>query len=344
MKQFALVLAFIFVGGLMVGPLQAQDEPQHPNYELSVWYPSSEDPTGYDSVLDNLDVITEINAFWYSASPDGNILTHDNAEDAEKIAVWREAGVLVVPSIASFGVSTMIETEVARNQHIQIIVDRVVSMDYDGIDIDYEGFALSTKDAFSIFVEDLTTALHQHNKLMSVTVHAKTDAVSPWDAATAQDWPRLAAAVDIFRIMTYDYHNRASDAGPIAPLHWVEDVLAYASSVTDLQKVRLGIHFYGYAWRRPVAVVTWTAVQQWQSSFGLPIIRDPADMEARLEVNVRGLPNQTVYVADSLNLAYKVGSVLRQYPELGGFAVWGIGGEDPANWDVFRSIQGNPQE
>ena len=330
-----LLIGIIFMAQL---PATAQETPSR-TFEVSVWYPSSEDPTGYDSLQNNLDVITEVNPFWYSAAPDGRLVLNDGAEDAEKLSAWREAELMILPSIASFGTSAMIEDEATRQLHIDTIVERVLTMDYDGIDIDYEGFALGTRDHFSVFIENLTAALHSHDKMISVTVHAKTADVSLYDAATAQDWLRLSAPVDIFRIMTYDYHNRASEAGPIAPYPWVRDVLAYAASVTDLSKVRLGLPFYGYSWRRPVAVVTWQTVQQWQNSFGLQIQRDPSHMEAMLEIDVRGLPDQTVYVSDAIALSFKLGQILNEFPALGGVAIWGLGGEDPANWDVLRSLQ-----
>ena len=312
---------------------------QERDFCVSVWYPSSEDPTGYDSLMANVDIIHEVTPFWYNPNLDGTLLLRLGAEDEEKLTEWREAGLIIMPTIVSFEGSGMIETPELRQTHIDEIVDRVERMDYDGIDIDYEGFALDTRDAYSTFIEDLAAELHERGKLISIAVHAKTADVSQWDAATAQDWERLTAAVDIFRIMTYDYHNRNSDAGPIAPLEWVLDVIEYASSVTGLGKVRLGLHFYGYSWQRgTTAVITWKTVSRWITSFDLEFERDPADMEAFLTLSLRGLPRQTAYVADSVGLDYKLTHVLTEYPELSGIAIWGIGGEDPANWDVLRRL------
>ncbi|MCI0709506.1 MAG: glycosyl hydrolase family 18 protein [Chloroflexi bacterium] len=331
-----LTILCLVLAMLVTGP---SAHSQDGDFCVSVWYPSSEDPTGYDSLMQNADIIHEVNPFWYNPSLDGTLLPRLGAEDEEKLTEWREAGLVIMPTIVSFEGSGMIETPELRRTHIDEIVALVERMDYDGIDIDYEGFALDTRDAYSTFIEDLAGELHDHDKLLSMAVHAKTADVAEWDAATAQDWERLAAAVDVFRIMTYDYHNRASDAGPIAPLDWVLDVIEYASTVTDLNKVRLGLHFYGYSWQRGnTAVITWKTVSQWLTSFELEFERDPADMEAFLTLSLRGLPRQTAYVADSVGLDYKLSHMLAEYPELGGVAIWGIGGEDPANWDVLRGL------
>ena len=48
-------------------------------------------------------------------------------------------------------------------------------------------------------------------RLISETIHFgvfETDDQGSWGGAAAQDWDRLAAAVDVFRIMTYDYTSR----------------------------------------------------------------------------------------------------------------------------------------
>ncbi len=304
---------------------------------VSVWYPSSEHPGGAQSIRDHLDVIDEVNPFWYAAGPDGALLSLPGAEDAARLREWRDAGLLILPTIAHASPDAITDPDV-RARHIEAIVALVERLDVDGIDIDYEEFPLATRDAFSAFVEALADRLHADGRLLSIAVHAKTTDRPGWDSAAAQDWARLAAAVDIFRIMTYDFHSRASrEPGPIGPPGWSREVLAYAATVTDLGKVRLGLHFYGYRWQRgSAAVVTWESAQRAIESYGLAFERDPASMEAILRVDVRGLPRQTIVVADAAGLAYKLDQIAAAFPDLGGVAIWGLGGEDPANWDVLR--------
>ncbi|NDJ78400.1 MAG: hypothetical protein GYB65_19295 [Chloroflexi bacterium] len=326
----------------IAGPVGAQDTTQdNASWQVSVWYPSSDHPGGYDSILANLDVIDEVNPFWYTPRPDGTLSVSQDF-DPDKLAEWRAADLTIVPTIVSFEQSVMIETPELHTAHIAAIVDLVETMDYDGIEIDYEGFDLDTRDAFSTFIEDLATALHAQDRVLAIAVHAKTADQGPgvWSAAAAQDWLRLAAAVDTFKIMTYDYSAGWSEAGPIGPPAWVLDVLAYATTVTDLEKVRLGLHFYGYSWQRgQKRPITWEAVTRWIDSFDLEIVRDPADMELSVTVVAQGLPRQDVYVADAVGLSYKLEQVLADYPELDGVCIWGLGGEDPANWDVLRAYE-----
>lgn len=338
MKLFGVGLVLI---ALLASPWIVSGQTQPPeSWCVSVWYPSSEHPAGLDSITAHSDVIDEVNPFWYAAAADGTIALHPGAEDADKLAAWRAAGLLILPTIANASPLAISDLQ-TRAAHIAQIVVLVERMDYDGIDIDYEEFPLSTRDAFSDFIESLAEQLHANGRLLSIAVHAKTTDNPGWEGAAAQDWARLAPAVDIFRIMTYDYHSRASrDPGPIGPPGWSSEVLAYAATVTDLGKVRLGLHFYGYRWQRgSVATVTWESMQRSVESFGLTVVRDPADMEAWLYLKTTGLPAQTIYAADSVGLAHKLDLVLSTYPELGGVAIWGLGGEDPANWDVLRQVR-----
>jgi spore germination protein len=329
----------VMVLALITGLATAQGGEQARTWCVSVWYPSSEHPGGLDTITHNLDVIDEVNPFWYSANADGTLILSPGAEDAEKLQVWRDAGLLILPTVAH--ASPFAISDEHRASNIDAIVALVERMDYDGIDIDYESFPLSTRDDFSNFIETLSPRLHANGRLLSIAVHAKTADQAVWESASAQDWSRLAPAVDSFKIMTYDYTSGSSrDPGPIGPPVWAGDVLAYAATVMDLSKVRLGLHFYGYRWQRgDVVAVTWESVQRTVEAFDLTIERDPADMEARVELSARGLPKQMFYVADAIGLEYKLAALLRTFPELGGAAIWGIGGEEPANWDVLRQFQ-----
>ena len=337
MRQVALLILMLWSTGLGARVYAQSTPPPARNWCVSAWYPSSEHAGGYDTLMRHIDALDEINPFWYAAAPDGALVKAPEAEDAAKLAAWREAGVLILPTIANAAPQAVrSETRAAHIAHIVALVER---MNYDGIDIDYESFPLSTRDDFSAFVEVLSAELHARGRLLSVAVHAKTSDRGTWEGAAAQDWARLAAAVDVFRIMAYDYHHRASpEAGPIGPPQWAADVLGYAATVTDLSKVRLGLHFYGYRWQRgQVATITWESFQHTVDSFGLTVARDPADREAYVQFKVRGLPAQTIYVADAVGLAYKLDVLLSAYPDLGGVAIWGIGGEDPQLWDVLRA-------
>src|SRR3712207_864377 len=48
--------------------------------------------------------------------------------------------------------------------------------------------------------------------------------------------------------MAYDHSWAGSEAGPVAPLSWVRDVVAYAQQRVPQEKLMLGLATYGYDW------------------------------------------------------------------------------------------------
>ncbi len=124
----------------------------------------------------------------------------------------------------------------------------------DGIDLDFESLAVSDRKAFSAFVGLLAKGLHAQKKILSVTVHPKTEEPGNWDGPKAQDWKAIGAVADRVKIMCYDVHWSTSDAGAIAPTEWVVRVAKFAMSVIPKDKVDIGVAWYGYDWRSKPAL------------------------------------------------------------------------------------------
>ncbi|HEY80465.1 MAG TPA: hypothetical protein G4O05_05235, partial [Caldilineae bacterium] len=194
--------------------------PESPSYRVSIWAPY----LGFleqQTLTDNAGVIREVNFFWYELAADGEIKGAMQSKEGLQIA--REAGMSIIPSILNGGfdrerVATIIHDPERRAAHIDAIVQLVVEHDYDGIDIDYESLYAEDREAFTTFIVDLAAALHAQDKLLSTTVHPKMREGGAWGGPQAQDWEKLGAVSDEFKIMIYDYHHGASESGPIAPL------------------------------------------------------------------------------------------------------------------------------
>lgn len=339
MKRVWLILCFCFL--LTISASAQNEAAEESSFCVSVWYPSADHPGGYDSLMSNLHVVDTVNPFWYTPFPDGSIQPTEGAENEEQLAAWREAGIPIIPSIFASIPDIVIDRDL-RAAHITAIVDLVERMDYDGIDIDYEGFGLPARDAFSEFIEELSDALHANGRLLTVAVHPKIDDAGTWEGAASQDWSRIAPAVDVFAIMTYDYGGRNGQPQPIGPTAWTIEVLDYAKTFIDLSKVRMGLHFYGYTWPRgtpPATTINWEGVQRYVKSLKPEVLRDPADMEAYLDFKPVGLPRQVIYFADATFVRFKLQQVLAAHPDLGGVAIWGLGGEDPDNWSVLDELR-----
>ena len=317
-------------------PAPATPPPTNAGRSVSLWAP-------YASRLEmatieaNADLIDELNFVWYELVGSGRIRGGIGARQAMEAA--RRLGIHVVPSIANSGfnrdfVIEAIGTAEARTAHVADLAALVVDNGFDGIDIDYESLYAEDRDLFSLFIEELAVALHAENKLLSIAVHAKSSEPGSWSGPQAQDWQRLGAAVDFFKIMTYDFHYSTSEPGPIAPLAWVDEVLDFAATVVPPEKTYMGLHFYGYDWVGAQATsLEHVGVRKLLAAHSPELRRDASSGEAWFTYDD---DRRTVYYADAQMVATRLAALAQDHPDVAGIAVWRIGGEDPAIWGEIR--------
>jgi GH18 family chitinase len=210
----------------------------------------------------------------------------------------------------------------------------VTTNGFDGIDIDYESLHAVDRAAFSQFLRQLGSALHQQHKLLSVDVHPKTAEPGDWDGPQAQDWAVIGQVADEVRLLTYDYSYDGSAPGPIAPPAWMASVVQFAVSVMPPQKVILGIPLYGYDWVGTRATeVAWQDTQALRTRAGATPSYDTATQSLHFTYLADSEPHQ-VWYEDATTTSSKLDLVARY--GLGGASFWHLGGEDPAVWAVVQ--------
>lgn len=126
-----------------------------------------------------------------------------------------------------------------------LLVDDIcrVSQDFDGVQIDFEAVSRDDAQSFWDFLQDLRSALPP-GKTLSVALPARTG-----PKTDAYVYSKIAPIVDRVIIMAYDEHWSTSAPGPIASLPWCSDVVGYAQSVIDNDKIVMGLPLYGRAWQ-----------------------------------------------------------------------------------------------
>jgi spore germination protein len=161
-------------------------------------------------------------------------------------AFLRAHGILVLQTVANIinGVCGMGRLSARSSPNPQLrtvnitnLVNLAITGGYDGIDLDYENLRATDRTAFTTFVREVASALHAQGKLLTVNVYAKTSEPGTWDGPRAQDWQAIGQVADQVRIMTYEYSWSTSSAGPISPVNWVNDVIAFARSQIAPEKI-----------------------------------------------------------------------------------------------------------
>jgi spore germination protein YaaH len=312
--------------------------PRH--FQVSAWVPywdGARVRTAFAAHVANLD---EVNFFWYEVQPDGSLRAFPGAEDAALLAVARTQGLRVLPTVMNDfdgpRVAAILADEKTRTAHVSEVVALVERMDYDGVDVDYEALPAEARDDFSAFIEALADALHARGKLLSVAVHPKIDDKGTWDGPHAQDWARLGAAADAFKVLTYGYHWGASSPGPIAPLAWVNDVLTYAKQAVPAGKICIGLPFYGYDWAEQKGTgLMWAAADGLIRQHRPTTRRDPSSGELYFSYRT-GEEQHTIYIPDATAIALKVRWARQTHPDIAGIAIWRLGSASPDHWAAIR--------
>ena len=283
---------------------------------------------GFEAIVANADVFSDISPFWYRVDADGRVVpfTTDlgaSYEDPAILSFLRAKGIRVIPTVANILngvwdgalVSGLINDPVRTTVNISSLVQLAVTKGYDGIDLDYENLSASDRPAFTNFVSQLAVALHASGKLLTVNVYAKTAEPGTWNGPQAQDWGAIGQAVDQVRIMTYEYHWSTSGPGPIAPINWVGDVLAFARTTMPAQKIMQGIPLYVYDWwvnpasivrRSSALALQFSATVNWNATSSSPWFEYLANRTRHTGV----VPStSTVDTKLGLNTAHGVGGV-----------------------------------
>jgi spore germination protein YaaH len=221
---------------------------------------------------------------------------------------------------------------------------------YAGIDLDFEQFAVDPEDdlaaadaaaaGYPVLVAELCRALHAIDRTCIVTVMPRTGgAHALWRGRLATwvyDYSALAAAADRIRIMAYDEHAPEGAPGPVAPLGWVEQVIAYARAHMPAAKAELGLAAYGYAWG-PGGGTTFTAAQAsgLATAHGVRPVWSPAAAEAEFSYG-HGRHRTIAWFEDSR--ADLVRARLALAAGFAGVALWAAGYETPSLWSGAASL------
>jgi spore germination protein len=221
----------------------------------SAWLPSWAQSTGMKSISQPYTQFTYIMPVWYSVETNGNLINRKPAGYNDLFTLANNRGFKIIPSIGMFDadiLSQILEGNSLDN-HVNQIILELNKHNYAGIDIDYEMTYLADKARWELFILKLSTALQNNNKILSVTVLPKWGDNVVYtglkETREVQDWAYLDQHVDQLRIMTYNYTSTgASTAGPIGPIDWQEDVIQYALTKVERNKIWLGVHLYGFVW------------------------------------------------------------------------------------------------
>jgi spore germination protein YaaH len=388
MKRFP-ALPILLALLLFAAPLQniqSAEANNPPRKILTGWLPYYSMKTYLPAVLSNADLIKEIMPFWYTLKYDGTTkkpvvadvykTANPSVPITEPLAALRNAGMTIIPTITDgtdqMVLANLISKPVSRKQVVDAIMATVTSQNYDGIDLDFEGFAFidpnttwkATAPNWVLFIKELSAALHAQKKILSVTTPYLFNPAEKQKGYFVYAWADIAAHIDRLRIMTYDYST--SRPGPIGPIAWTEKTVKYAVSIMPASKVYLGLPGYGKDWVTKVEGVcpsNLAKVITPSAKAGTFLMRDAASIAATYgavptynetfaEVTFSYKREYTGQTSSGLSTtctasrtawhqnaqSFSVRAQLIAKYQLGGAAQWVIGQEEPLAMVAIRDV------
>jgi spore germination protein YaaH len=251
-----------------------------------------------------------------------------------------------------------------RAAHVDAIAEFAADGDFAGIDIDYERFAFddgrdtwaTTRPNWVAFVEELSARLHDDDRTLTVSIPPVYDAGQTADSGFwVYDYAAITPHVDHIRVMAYDYSVAASEPGPIAPLTWVDQIIAGTTAASgDPSKLILGVPLYGRNWPTSargecpenapgVETVTNRAVDDLVARRNATPAYDPAlgewtfSYEAEFSDGALTCTQQrTVFYVDDDGVQQRVQRALDA--GLGGVSLFALGYDDQQVWNNIAAI------
>ena len=300
----------------------------------------------FPSVKKRPDLIDSISPFWYSIRSDGSLWPQEIRQEVIDFARQHDIRLIPLFNLLQSGGNEagFLVDPAARGRAIEAIVREVQARGYDGVNIDFELLPPEAEPLMSDFIRELDQALPE-GKRLDIAAFPKVD-VDP-SVHGGHNWSVFARHADQVILMAYDRHYLGSQPGPVSPAGWVEaNIKEMLNAGIAGNKILLGVGAYGYDWPAgagPGNEANSTPVPLWQvkrilERHGIRPQWDAESQNPHFTYTGEGGQQREIWYLDERVLQQRLGLV-RKY-SLGGIAIWRLGYEDDAFWNVIEKAYG----
>ncbi len=237
--------------------------------------------------------------------------------------------VLTVKTFVARDLRSLSKDQRAATRLVNELVPVLRAKNFDGVNLDFEGFGGDVRKQFPRFVGAIAKGLQKANEAWQVTIDTYVSSAEITEDAFF-DVPAIAPHVDAFFVMGYDMYAQGR-ASPNAPLPRYESAIRAYLSQVPASKLILGTPFYGYDWptvdNRPHAravgeksPITYSDIV----AAGWPRYWDAVSQSPWTAYRVGGQWHE-VYYDDPSSIALK--TQLAQRYKLRGVGAWALGME-----------------
>ncbi len=320
-----------------ISPLKARAKTTNIRWGYYVSY----DATSLTSLEQHVSQLDIVAPYFYQLNADGTIDNRYFQQDA--LNVMRNAHVKIVPMIKNVstwdGFHNTIATSQQRDAIATRLADLVVQNNYDGINIDFEAVNAADAPLLTDLMARISAKFRPLGKLVTQAVIARTsDKPTTWGGA--YDYAGLAPYDDYMLVMAYDFHSSGGSPGAIGPIGWIKSVLDYTTTKFPASRTLLGVGMYGYDW--DVTAKTTATAKRFDQATALLSLPgatsgyDTTDQAPWIKYTDTHAEQHEVWYENAQSFKAKLQVVIDD--QLAGFAMWRLGQEDPAVWNVISTL------
>jgi peptidoglycan-N-acetylglucosamine deacetylase len=295
------------------------------------------DDNSFASLKRNAQSLDAIFAEWvHLGFADGSI-TQDSPDKAAMVQNWIRANapaLKIFPLVNNYDpegkrwngviLRDMLASMQSRGHFIDELEHYLTSGGYPGVVLNLEEIKSGARRDYGTLVEELGTRLRSQGLKLIV-------AVPPADPDC--DYARLALAADALLLTSYDEHEEAGEAGPLAGQGWFEATLDHRLRTIAATKLIVGIGSYGYDWTVPGTGRELSVQEAWEllDESGAKLAFDPISLNPTFTyIDDIDAKRHQVWYLDGVTAYNQISAALHTRPA--GLALWRLGSEDPAIW------------
>lgn len=229
---------------------------------------------------------------------------------------------------------TILSSTTRRNHLVQGLVQAALNCGMDGINVDFETIGNATGPHFVQFLRELSIQCRLNNLVLSI------DNYVPFNFNDYYNREEQGVVADYVIIMGYDEHWHGSDdVGSVSSIGYVRNGIEKMIEEVPSSKVINALPFYSILWRTNGTDITDDYVTMVNQSamvaqMGMQTQWDEETCQNYGEL-VSGSTTYQIWLEDLDSIQVKL-NVMKNY-DLGGVAVWRLGYEDPAVWNLISA-------
>jgi len=302
-----------------------------------------------DTLERTLPYISMLSPFGYTFSPDGTLNPFEDEEVIAKAKEYNALPMMVLtnlnPDVYRFDsslASGVLNDMEPQTTLINNVMDTLKNEGYSGLVIDFEYVYPEDREAFIAFVKRLTGMLRNSGYRSAITLAPKKSGTQKGLLYEAHDYPELGALVDDAILMTYEWGYTYGPPMAVSPINEVREVLNYATSVIQPNKILMGVPNYAYDWPLPY-VPNQTVAKSISNVEAVNLALDtkseikfdPVAQAPFFFYNDKQGTRHIVWFDDARSIEAKLGLV-EEYG-LNGVSYWNLMNYFPQNWLVLNS-------